>query len=332
MAIKTTENPMGALGTKMYTLTVVTSPASATCTLTYDGTSYSTKQVTVKAGTVVSYSVYHSTYGTTSGSVTMNRDKILTCTGTYNTVTTKSLNKAYELTGYTGTSSISIVDSGLTSIASGFAGYGGISLDDTELPTTQTMDRISVLIDIRMPTTWTGTRTKCIIGNRTHVETANNTINSAGWGLHLGATNKKLVLAVKKTDVMTSTNPLELGNTYHIEAHYVAEANPKYTLKYYRYTSTDLSTMTLVETLSSNSTAVPNNTVGTLVRVGNYGRTAKTGFSVATYPFIGEIFLNSIDVLMLYTLSTVTGISYPVEWRGLLSTNQNTYYWNKTIT
>lgn len=86
MPIRTRFNPLGGV-TRSYTLTVNTNPASATCTLTYEGTSYSTKQVTVKAGTIVSYSVYHSTYGTTTGNITVDSDKTLNCNGTYSTST-----------------------------------------------------------------------------------------------------------------------------------------------------------------------------------------------------------------------------------------------------
>ena len=69
------------------TLTVSTDPASATCTLTYNGQSYSAKSATVKKGTVISYSVYHSTYGTKTGSIIMDSDYTLTFTGTYTTST-----------------------------------------------------------------------------------------------------------------------------------------------------------------------------------------------------------------------------------------------------
>lgn len=68
-----------------YTLTVITNPASATCTLTYDGQSYIAKSAIVDAGTVISYSISHSTYGTETGSIIMNTDKTLTCNGTYST-------------------------------------------------------------------------------------------------------------------------------------------------------------------------------------------------------------------------------------------------------
>lgn len=70
-----------------YTLTVTTDPVSATCTLTADGVSSSTKTLTVDAGTVISYSVYHATYGTTTGTITMNSDKTLNCVGTYDETT-----------------------------------------------------------------------------------------------------------------------------------------------------------------------------------------------------------------------------------------------------
>ena len=71
-----------------YTLTVTTTPSNATCTLTYDGVAHTAKTATVVTGTVISYSVTHSTYGTTTGSLTMSRDRTLTCTGTSNTTTT----------------------------------------------------------------------------------------------------------------------------------------------------------------------------------------------------------------------------------------------------
>lgn len=65
-----------------YTLTVVTTPSAATCTITYDGVAHSGKTATVLAGTVISYSITHATYGTTTGSFTMNKDRTLTATGT----------------------------------------------------------------------------------------------------------------------------------------------------------------------------------------------------------------------------------------------------------
>lgn len=77
---------------KQYTLTISTNPASATCTLTYNGNSYSSKTCTVDEGTVVSYSIYHSTYGTKTGTVTMDSDKTLNCVGTYSTSTSYYVN------------------------------------------------------------------------------------------------------------------------------------------------------------------------------------------------------------------------------------------------
>lgn len=69
----------------MVTLTVSTSPVSVDCTLTYNNMQYSTKSLTVPKGSSIAYSIYHSTYGTTSGSIIMDDDKTLTCTGTYST-------------------------------------------------------------------------------------------------------------------------------------------------------------------------------------------------------------------------------------------------------
>lgn len=81
---------MSSASTTYYTLTVSLSPASATCTLTYDGVAHTATSAIVKAGTVISYSVSHSTYGTTTGTITMDADKTLTCTGTYSTSTTET--------------------------------------------------------------------------------------------------------------------------------------------------------------------------------------------------------------------------------------------------
>ena len=63
------------------TLTVVTTPVDATCTLTSDGVQYVTKSLTVKKGSTIFYSIYHPTYGTTSGAVNMSSGKTLTCIG-----------------------------------------------------------------------------------------------------------------------------------------------------------------------------------------------------------------------------------------------------------
>lgn len=80
MGIRTKFNPMGANGVKYYTLTVTTSPANATCVLTYDGVAHTAKTATVKEGTVVSYSVSYSGYTTQTGSwtITSNTTKSIT--------------------------------------------------------------------------------------------------------------------------------------------------------------------------------------------------------------------------------------------------------------
>jgi len=87
MALKTKLNPMGAFGVKYYTLTVITSPANATCVLTVNGVQYTTKSLRVKAGTVVSYSVSYTDTTTKTGSITMDSDKTLTFNRTYSTST-----------------------------------------------------------------------------------------------------------------------------------------------------------------------------------------------------------------------------------------------------
>ena len=72
-----------------YTLTVMTNPVEATCTLTANGVSSVAKTLTVDSGSIISYSVYHETYGTTTGTITMNADKTLSCTGTYDETETE---------------------------------------------------------------------------------------------------------------------------------------------------------------------------------------------------------------------------------------------------
>lgn len=81
MGIRTKFNPMGGSNGKFYTLTIVTNPAAATCTLTINGIQYVTKSKKVKEGTIVNYSVYHSTYGTKTGNITVDSDITLTFTG-----------------------------------------------------------------------------------------------------------------------------------------------------------------------------------------------------------------------------------------------------------
>ena len=70
------------LGKKKYTLTVVLSPGDATCTLTYDGVAHTAISATVNSGTIISYSITKSPYGTTTGTITMDANKTLTATGT----------------------------------------------------------------------------------------------------------------------------------------------------------------------------------------------------------------------------------------------------------
>ena len=64
-----------------YTLSVITTPSSANCTLTYNGLDYQTKVLTVPANTVIHYVVSDSTYGVTTDSITMDSDKTITCIG-----------------------------------------------------------------------------------------------------------------------------------------------------------------------------------------------------------------------------------------------------------
>lgn len=77
-------------GEVYYTLTVSLNPASATCTLTYDGVAHTATSATVLSGTTISYSIYHATYGTQTGTITMDGNKTLTANGTYSTTTTET--------------------------------------------------------------------------------------------------------------------------------------------------------------------------------------------------------------------------------------------------
>lgn len=75
-------------GEVYYTLNVSLNPTSATCTLTYDGVAHTATSATVLSGTIISYSIYHATYGTQTGTITMDSNKTLTANGTYSTTTT----------------------------------------------------------------------------------------------------------------------------------------------------------------------------------------------------------------------------------------------------
>ena len=73
-------------GKKQYTLTVVLSPGDATCTLTYNGLAHYATSATVDSGTVISYSISKSPFTPdATGTITMDANKTLTCTGTTGT-------------------------------------------------------------------------------------------------------------------------------------------------------------------------------------------------------------------------------------------------------
>ena len=109
MSIKTKHNPIG--GVRYYTLTVVTTPSDAVCKLTYNGNTYTSKTATVKAGTTISYTITHSTYGTDTGSTTMYYSKKLTVTGVSTPITTEKTWSRPNLTanGTLGGSSCAII-------------------------------------------------------------------------------------------------------------------------------------------------------------------------------------------------------------------------------
>ena len=74
-------------GPKECNLTVVTSPSNATCVLTYDGTNYTTKTLTVLEGSTVSYNCsYTSDYTTASGSWLITEDTTKNVTVSHKTL------------------------------------------------------------------------------------------------------------------------------------------------------------------------------------------------------------------------------------------------------
>ena len=75
------KNLLMTSGKKQYTLTVVLSPGDASCILTYNGVAHTSTTATVDSGTVISYSITKSPYGTTTGTITMDANKTLTATG-----------------------------------------------------------------------------------------------------------------------------------------------------------------------------------------------------------------------------------------------------------
>ena len=88
MSLRTKFNPMGSSGVRYYTLTIITSPSDSTVTLTYNNVNYNTQSLKVEAGSIISYSIYHSTYGTKTGSIIMTSDKTITATGTSSSIET----------------------------------------------------------------------------------------------------------------------------------------------------------------------------------------------------------------------------------------------------
>lgn len=83
MGLRTKFNSMGGESEKdieYFTLTITTNPSSATCTLTYDGQSYTTKTATVPKGTEVTYTVSASDYNTQTSTVTVNDNTDITVT------------------------------------------------------------------------------------------------------------------------------------------------------------------------------------------------------------------------------------------------------------
>ena len=86
MSLKTKLNPLGALGKNTRVVKVVTNPSSATCQITYNGSTYTQKQLTVKKGSTVSIKVTYS--GTTRTiNVTINKNTQYTFTRNSSTST-----------------------------------------------------------------------------------------------------------------------------------------------------------------------------------------------------------------------------------------------------
>ena len=113
------------------TLDVVTDPSDAVCTLTYGGNSYITKHAVVPTGTIVSYSIYspsHPEYGTEIGTLTMDADKTLTCTGTTTPVYSNFVRPDLTANGTLGGDAFAVAAS---SYAAGNVAYRAVDNSDT---------------------------------------------------------------------------------------------------------------------------------------------------------------------------------------------------------
>lgn len=161
----------------LYTLTVSTNPSNATCTLTYGGSSYSSKSATVASGTVINYSVYHSTYGTTTGSITMNSNKTLTCTGASSTTSKYQLDSDLQILG-----SPSITSDGL------MTNISASNYVDTNYAASTYMSETNYEIQVRFKFSKLSGR-QVIIGNFWHSTAGHN-------GVSIEANGKDFVCSV----------------------------------------------------------------------------------------------------------------------------------------
>ena len=134
MSLKTKFNPMGALGTKYYQITVSTSPSNATCYILYNNVWYNTKSLKVKANSVIQTYVTHTTYGTSSTyTYTIDSNKTIYFTGSSTAVYTDTLwtQPTLSSNGTSGTSELAVSASGQMTAqdGSGFHFYAWRAFD-----------------------------------------------------------------------------------------------------------------------------------------------------------------------------------------------------------
>ena len=134
MSLKTKFNPMGALGTKYYQITISTNPSNATCYILYNNVWYNTKSLKVKANSTIQTYVTHSTYGTSSiYTYTIDSNKTIYFIGSSTAVDTDTLwtQPTLSSNGTSGTSELAVSASGELTAGdgSGFKFYAWRAFD-----------------------------------------------------------------------------------------------------------------------------------------------------------------------------------------------------------
>ena len=290
-------------GTTYYTLTVSTNPSSATCTLSYDGTSYEGKSISVPSGTEISYSIYHSTYGTTTGTITMDADKTLSCTGTYST----SANGYIANIVKTGT----LTYDSSTSALSGFANGSYATLP-------------SNFLEAQVNSTSWETQWKFSVDNASMISGAgvfmdgcpSGTVsNQSGIGIRTVNPNITAFIDPANTSMLSNIviAKTTANTTYWVKlmAEYVSSNQRKYSIW---YKTSESASYTQAGNYLTSVPVIKSSYYNTY-RIGN------TSLTSPNCPWLGKIYLKDCYI-------NIDGSRW---WTGATPQINYNYYWNKTI-